>query len=223
MTYTPAPADSIAEAEISFYLRGQVSRMGKLLAHYELYKQIVGLPGAVAELGVYKGASLMRFAAFRALLENEDSRAIHGFDAFGAFPRDGVDDADDRAFIDRFEGERGEGIARADLEALFVEKRIGNVRLHEGNLFDTVPAALAAAPELRIALLHLDVDVYEPTAFALERLAPHMVPGGLILFDDYGMVAGATRAAEEFAGRRGLRFEKLPHYAVPAVLRMPGG
>lgn len=221
MTYMPAPAEDVAEAENTFYLRGQTGRIGKLLAHYELYREIADLPGAVVELGVYKGASLMRFAMFRGLIEHETSREIHGFDAFGAFPRDGVDDQADRAFIARFEEERGEGIDRDRLAGLFAEKRIGNVHLHKGNIFDTVPALLAQRPELRIALLHLDVDVYEPTAFALDRLLPHMVPGGLILFDDYGLVDGATRAGEEVAVRLRLRFEKLSLYSVPAFLRIP--
>ena len=222
MSYLPPPADAAAEAENCFYLRGGTGRMGKLLAHHALYREIADLPGAVMELGVYKGASLMRFAMFRELEEQEASREIHGLDAFGAFPRDGVDDAEDRAFIERFEGERGEGIARDTLIALLGEKGIGNVHLHQGNIFDTLPDLLARRPELRIALLHLDVDVYEPTAFALEQLVPRMVPGGLILFDDYSMVAGATRAADEVAARLRLRFEKLRLYAVPAFLRMPG-
>ncbi len=222
MTYIPAPADTVSEAENTFFLRGKVGRMGKLLAHFELYRQIIDMPGAVVELGVYKGASLMRFATFRSLLENDASREVHGFDAFGAFPLAGVASDADRAFIHDFERERGEGIARETLLELFADKGIGNVHLHQGNIFDTVPAYLDRRPELRIALLHLDVDVYEPTAFALERLMPAMVPGGLIVFDDYGLVAGATRAADEIAARHRLRFEKMRHYAVPAFLRMPG-
>ncbi|WP_431470579.1 TylF/MycF/NovP-related O-methyltransferase [Sphingosinithalassobacter sp. LHW66-3] len=222
MPYLPAPAEAAAEAENTFYLRGQVGRMGKLLAHLELYREIQGLPGALVELGVYKGASLMRFAMYRALLEHEGSREIHGLDAFGAFPRDGVDDASDRDFIERFEGERGEGIARATLAQLFAEKAIGNVHLHEGNVFETLPDLLARKPELRVALLHLDMDVYEPTAFAIEQLFPHMVPGGLILFDDYGLVAGATRAAEELVAREGLKLEKLPYHVAPSFVRLPG-
>lgn len=220
MPYIPAPAEAAAEAENTFYLRGKTGRIGKLLAHYELYRQIIDLPGAVVELGVYKGASLMRFAMFRSLIEHEDSREIHGLDMFGAFPRTGVEDGGDQAFIDRFEAERGEGISRDDLATLFDAKRIANVHLHAGDIFDTLPRLLAQRPELRIALLHLDVDVYEPTAFALDRLMSRMVPGGLVLFDDYGLVAGATRAAEEAAARHKLRFEKLPHYVIPAFLRV---
>jgi hypothetical protein len=221
MSYIPAPAEAVPEAENTLYLRGQVGRMGKLLAHLELYRKIQGMPGALVELGVYKGASLMRFAMFRALLEHETSREIHGLDAFGSFPRQGVGDAGDRAFIDQFEDERGEGISRELLLQLFADKAIGNVQLHQGNIFETLPDLLARRPELRIALLHLDMDVYEPTAFALDRLLSRMVPGGLVLFDDYGLVAGATRAADELVAKTGLKLEKLPYYAVPTFLRIP--
>ena len=221
MSYRPAPAECVAEAENLFYLRGAPGRLGKLLAHYEIYKQIVGLPGALVELGVYKGASLARFATFRSLLESDSSRAIHGFDAFGAFPRDGVSGPLDQAFIAEFEGGRGEGIAKSDLAAILDEKPFRNVHLHEGNIFDTLPRHLESEPALRIALLHLDLDVYEPTSFALDRLLPHMVRGGIVMFDDYGMVEGATRSADETVDRLGVRLEKLSLYAVPSFFRIP--
>ena len=219
--YAPGDAAGVYEAENHFYLRGHPSRLAKLLAHYELYKRLDGVPGAVVELGVYKGASLVRFATFRSVLENEDSRPIIGFDAFGAFPRGEVEGEADRAFIDRFEAAGGDGIGRADLEAVLADKAFGNVRLIEGNVFDTIPRFLDEAPATRIALLHLDMDVYEPTAFALDRLLPLMANGGIVAFDDYGLVEGATRAAEEAASRLGRAITKLPHYTIPAFFTMP--
>lgn len=221
MTYVPAPPSAAAEAENIFYLRAAPGRLGKLLAHYELYRRVAGLPGAIVELGVYKGASLMRFATFRALLEHGESRPIHAFDAFGAFPTAGVESAADRAFIAEFEEARGEGISRELLHALLADKGFGNVHLHAGDVFDTLPGFLADHPALRIALLHLDLDVFEPTAFAVEQLVPRMAPGGLILFDDYGFVEGATRVADDLARRLSAPLEKLPLYAAPTFLRMP--
>ena len=165
--YVPGSSVDAYEAENHFYLRGRPARLAKLLAHYELYRSIAGLPGAIVELGVYKGASLIRFATFRGLLENADSRPIVGFDAFGAFPRDRVTGEADQAFIDRFETAGGEGISRAGLEEILAEKGVANVDLVEGDVFDTLPAFLSDRPALKVALLHLDLDVYEPTAFAL--------------------------------------------------------
>src|ERR1017187_6372620 len=55
-------------------------------------------------------------------------------------------------------------------------------------------------PGLRIALLNLDVDLYEPTKAALESLYPLVVSGGIVLFDDYGWEQwpGASRAVDEY-------------------------
>ncbi|PWS35115.1 dTDP-6-deoxy-L-hexose 3-O-methyltransferase [Falsiroseomonas bella] len=217
-TYRIDMEADIYEVENTFHLRAPVGRMGKLLAQAELYRRITGLPGAVVECGVYKGASLMRLLAFRRLFETDESRTVIGFDAFGRFPvAEGEADA---GFIARFEAAGGPGIARADLEAAIAAKGFSNVALVEGDVFATLPAHLAAHPELRVALLHLDMDVAAPTRFALEQLAPRMVPGGLVLFDDYGVVAGATAVADAFAAARGLRLQKLPFYAVPAFVVM---
>ncbi|TAK34517.1 MAG: dTDP-6-deoxy-L-hexose 3-O-methyltransferase, partial [Lysobacteraceae bacterium] len=115
-SYRP-PADiDIWDAENVFYLKSHPSRLAKLLSHYEIYKQVQGLPGAIVECGVYKGASLTRFASFRALLENDHGRSIYGFDAFGAFPTAGVQSEADQEFITQFESAAGGGIPRSDLE-----------------------------------------------------------------------------------------------------------
>ncbi|MDP5281079.1 TylF/MycF/NovP-related O-methyltransferase [Sphingomonas sp. DG1-23] len=219
--YVPDSTVDAYEAENSFYLRSHPSRMAKLLAHYELYRKITHLPGAVVEMGVYKGASLMRFATFRNILENPHSRPLIGFDAFGAFPRDEVAGTEDREFIERFETAGGPGISRDDLTALIAEKRFDNISLVEGNIFETLPAFLESKPALKIALLHLDLDVYEPTAFVLQRLLPHMVRGGLVVFDDYGMVEGATRAADAICAELGVTMAKLSNYEIPAYFTVP--
>lgn len=219
--YVPAKAADVYEAENTFYLRSHPSRMAKLLAHYELYRSITDLPGAVVELGVYKGASLIRFATFRSMFENPYSRPIIGFDAFGAFPRGEVMGETDNAFIERFEATGGEGIAREVLEDILAEKGFDNVQLVAGNVFDTIPDFLENNPAQKIALLHLDLDVYEPTAFSLEKLLPRMVRGGLVVFDDYTLVEGATHAADEMCERLGVKMAKLPNYCIPAFFTVP--
>ena len=219
--YSPDPDLDPYEAENAFYLQSHPSRIAKLLAHYELYRKIVGLPGSLIEAGVYKGASLMRFAAIRALLENDYSRPLVGFDAFGSFPRTAVSGEEDQTFIDEFESRGGPGIARDRLSSLFAEKGYANIALHEGDIFDTLPAYLRQKPATKVAFLHLDLDVYEPTAFVLKTLAPHMVRGGLIVFDDYGMVKGATRAADELGAELSLEIGKLSNYEIPAFIVMP--
>jgi hypothetical protein len=203
--------------ENAFYLTSQVTRLGKMLAHYELYKSIVNLPGHIVECGVYKGASLVRFSTFREVLESPYSRKIIGFDAFGKFP--GQDDADDRKFIERHEREAGPGIPVDELRAVFTHKSLTNYELVQGDICETVPRYLTEHPELKVALLHVDVDVYKPSVVILNSLYDRVVRDGLVVLDDYGTVAGETNAIDEFFEGRKVCIRKLPISHVPAYVR----
>ena len=67
--------------------------------------------------------------------------------------------------------------------------------------------------------MHLDMDVMEPTNFALEHLYERVVPGGLIVFDDYNVAAGETISVDKFLKKHKLKVEKLPFYSVPSFIR----
>jgi len=75
-------------------------------------------------------------------------------------------------------------------------------RFVEGDVLQTLQSR---RPE-RIALLRLDTDWYESTAGELAVLYPLLVPGGVIIIDDYGHFEGARRAVDEYfspaSGRR---------------------
>lgn len=205
------------EYENGYHVTSHPSRLGKVLAHYELYKTILHLPGHVVECGVYKAASLIRFATFRHLLESPWSRKIVAFDAFGAFPPQ--PDADDQRFIEQFEREGGPGMSVADVEAVLNYKSFPNCELVEGDICETVPRYLAEHPAFKIALLHIDVDVYRPTAVILGHLYDRIVRGGLVVFDDFGIVAGETRAIDEFFLGQDVVIEKLPIAHTPSFVR----
>ncbi len=64
------------EYENNFYLSCDSSRIGKVLAHYELFKIANYLPGSIVECGVFKGASLSRFSMMRELFGNSSSKKL---------------------------------------------------------------------------------------------------------------------------------------------------
>ena len=64
----------------------------------------------------------------------------------------------------------------------------------EGLVQTTIPAQ---APD-RIALLRLDTDLYDSTLHELEHLYPRLTTGGVLIVDDYGKIAGATKAVDEY-------------------------
>lgn len=173
--------------------------MGNIIAHYELYKKIINLPGALVELGVFKGGSIIQFATFRELLENERSRKIIGFDIFGEFPESNTIESD-KNFVKTFARSNGvyEFLTEEEVYKSLEHKNIRNVELVKGDIRQTVPEYVKNHPELRISLLHIDTDVYEPSKVGLEVLFDRVVRGGLIVFDDYATVEGETIAVEEF-------------------------
>ena len=61
---------------------------------------------------------------------------------------------------------------------------------------------------MRISLLHVDTDIYEPAKVALEYLYDRVVKGGIIVSDDY-TVAGETKAIDEFLKDKKLEIHKL--------------
>lgn len=202
--------------ENGFYWFTGPDRLHKLLAHYEIYKMVTGIPGDVLELGVFKGLSLLRWATFRQALEVDHSRKIIGFDAFGAFPREKVSGPDDIKFIERFENDAGDGLKKEEVAKIIRNKGFANIELCEGDILTTLPAYLEMNPQLRIALLHLDMDVEKPTELALSLLFERLVPNGVIVIDDYNAVAGATKAVDAFLRENKLSLRKLPFYSVPS-------
>ena len=66
-------------------------------------------------------------------------------------------------------------------------------------------AYAAERPGLRIALLNLDFDVYEPTIAALEALYDRVVPGGIVTLDEYAVHNWReSDAFDDFRKARGL-------------------
>ena len=70
----------------------------------------------------------------------------------------------------------------------------GPIHYVQGKVEDTVPGA---GPE-QIALLRLDTDWYESTLHELVHFFPRLVPGGVLIIDDYGWWKGARKAVDEY-------------------------
>jgi hypothetical protein len=207
--------------ENGFYLTCENSRIAKMLNHLEIYEQITDLAGDILEFGVYKGTSLVRFLTYRNLLESEDSRRVFGFDIFGKFP-DELKLESDRKFVENFEGAGGYGISQEELEMHLQNKGFRNYELFAGDIMKTLPEFLEKYPARRISMIHIDVDVYEPSKFILEQLWDRLVPGGIVMLDDYATVEGETLAVEEFFKDkphliRKPRFNYIPTYIVKEI------
>lgn len=206
------------EYENNFYLSCGINRISKVLAHYELFKMIQEVPGAIVECGVFKGVSLARFTVFRDLFSNPYSKKIIGFDTFGQFPE--TDFTDDKYFREKFIHNAGsESISKEQLIEVLERKGTGRaVELVEGNVIETVPEYVKKHPELRISLLNLDTDIYEPAKVILEHLYPRIVRGGILILDDYGTFPGETQAVEEYFAGQEVEIRKFPFCMTPCYI-----
>lgn len=204
--------------ENGFYLSCDVTRLSKVLAQYELFKATLDVPGAIVECGVFKGASLVRLAMFRELFSQAFSKKLIGFDTFAKFPETAF--GPDIGVRDRFVNDAGEESISADqlMDALRHKHCDRFVELVAGDIRETVPAYVAAHPELRVSILHLDTDVYEPAVVILEHMYPRLEPGGVLILDDYGVFPGETRAVDEYFKEGRPRIRKFPFCMTPCYL-----
>jgi O-methyltransferase len=161
-----------------------------------------GIGGDMVECGVWRGGSMLAVA--RTLVDEGDTgRELYLFDTFTHMPPPGPEDIDFRgrpAFKDFEPGvkmpELYDYIPKDEVRALIEGTGYPKERIHlvEGLVENTVPAA---APD-QIALCRLDTDWYESTLHELTHLWPRLVPGGILLVDDYGHYLGARKAVDEY-------------------------
>lgn len=198
------------EYENGFYATADPSRFSKILTHLEFFKQTSNVRGEIVEIGIFKGNSFFRWIKFRDLLEQTNSRKIIGFDIFGDFPEAKFEgDKHNRdAFVAETNG--GESISLEEINELLNQQGLNkNVDIVEGDILVTLDIYLDKNPHLKISLLHIDVDLYEPTKHILEKLFDKVTKGGIIIFDDYGAFAGTNKAVDDFF-RNNVEIKKLP-------------
>lgn len=149
-----------------------------------------GVDGLVLECGVFRGESL-RFLAKRHAGE------VHGFDSFEGLPDDWT-----------YSQKQG----RFSLGGQAPEFSEPNVRVYPGWFDATLPPFLAAHAGA-VRFLHVDCDIYSSTKTALDLLAPRLVRGSIVVFDEYlgypSWQQHEFRAFQEFVAARELRYRYI--------------
>jgi O-methyltransferase len=144
------------------------------------------LDGDFAECGVCRGGTALLVA--RLLNTSARDRRFFLFDSFEGLPSPNVDHdnyykAGDFAFEDA-EAIRG-------MLSFF-----DGITLKKG----WMPQTFQGLEHNRFSFVHIDVDFYQPAIDCCDFFYPRLVPGGVIVFDDYGFPScrGEKDAADEF-------------------------
>ena len=205
--------------------------LARFLTHYEIFKKIFNLPGVIIDLGVYRGASTFTWAKLCEIFCPTDIRKIvYGFDTFKGFPGlskyDGKEDVrNDRKPGGYFAGTSIEKDLLLAQKAMNYDRHIkhkARIVFVKGDVSKTIPQFITKKGNgLKIALLNLDLDLYEPTKIALEYFVPRMTRGGVIVADEYAVdtFGGETKAIDEYFvknfGRRP-KVKKFPWHSNPS-------
>lgn len=161
--------------------------------------------GLILEFGVFQGRTIRHIAG-------KTSDIIHGFDSFTGLPSLWRD-----------------GYPAGVFEVNSLPDVPTNVTLHKGLFEDSLPTfLLESAPDDRpVRYLHVDCDLYSSTNTVLSLLQSRIVPGSVIVFDEYfnypGWERGEYRSFQEFVRRTGLTYEYLTynrfHEQVAVIIR----
>ena len=197
------------------YVRRQ--HLKRFLTFYELYKKIIPIKGSIVELGVFRGFSLSTWAKLSAIMEPENIiRKIYGFDTFSGFPN--LHKKDDNK---KYKHKVGHFFTKSHEELLELNKaynmdkflgHINKVELIKGDCKKTIPKFLDKNPHLLISMLFIDLDLYEPTKYALKYFLPRMHKGSILAFDelDNPQWPGETLALLESMNITNLKIETIP-------------
>ena len=167
------------------------SALAKVLFLNELYELILDKPGVIVEFGTWWGQNLVLFENLRALYEPFNaSRRIIGFDTFEGYPD--VSDKDRRSDTIVEGGYTVTPDYDAYLDELlrYHEENnvLGNIRKSElvkGDVSKTVKPYFKEHPELVVALAYFDMALYKPSKAAFEAIKPHLVPGSVLMLDEF--------------------------------------
>lgn len=156
-----------------------------------------GIEGDFVECGVAAGGSSALLAG--CARRQGGRRRVWCFDTFSGMPEPGPEDRA-RNGVTAEDSGWGTGTCsapeRSVIEAATLFGAADRLVLRKGLFQETLP--LAANEIGPIALLHLDGDWYDSTRCCIERLWPHVMPGGFLQVDDYGHWEGCRRAIDEF-------------------------
>jgi len=200
----------------------------KLLAYYELFKIIQDMPGSIIELGVFRGAGVF---TWNHLLETfcpgDRLRQVYGFDHFEGYTKFQQEDGDlGSYFEDALEGDymgSSYDIVKK-LQLLHNNDSyfpgIIRTQIIPGNIKETIPVFVKENPGLRVSLLMIDVNLFEPLKAAFDYLYDLVLHGGVIAVSGYSAIPwkGEATAIETFFKERGLsqpKMQKFPWSTVP--------
>jgi O-methyltransferase len=165
------------------FQKGDLLSLEELIKIGQLVEEANKLQGDIAEVGVYRGSSALMIA------ENKINKQLLLFDTFKGLPEKSESDEEIK---DLSKGNFACWLSTVQ-ERL---KDFKDIEYYQGLFPQETGKAIKGRA---FSFVHLDVDLYQPTADSLELFWKQLVPKGMILIHDYPNLKGIKKAVDSFA------------------------
>lgn len=201
--------DSILACGVDKKTARRIFQFEKFLETRNL-RDFAGKQAIIVEAGVGNGSTL----TFLLKLQNYlgDKRAIYAFDSFEGFPKGSQNDSEE--FLRHGKPEYKNftlSFVRAKLKSHDIsEDDMSRVEFIKG----FIPDSLVSFNGAGISLLNCDLDLYKPTKDTLNFFWPYIVPGGVVMLDEYDIATdqvkwpGAKKAIDEFCEEMSIQLHR---------------
>jgi hypothetical protein len=185
------PKEDVYQSFNNFIFSDDTKLLGKMLHRFQHFLNVKELPGDIVEIGVFKGSGVASFSKFIDIYCPNSNKKVIGFDIFDTNEAESILNKDsdlDKECMNIVYN-------RVDSNELSLESvtdRIENTKISsdkyelvKGDVEVSILKYLEENPGFRISMLYIDVDLDRPTYFALKHLWDRILPGGVVLFDEF--------------------------------------
>jgi hypothetical protein len=186
--------------------------------------EAAGVPGTIVEAGCALGGSTVVLGSVK-----HRERPLRAYDVFGLIPPPSdADGADIHARYDTVVQGEARGIGgdkyygyqdnlrdkvANTLRSFGLDLEACHIELVQGLFQDTLRV------DGPVALAHIDADWYESVKTCVERIEPHLSPGGVLVIDDYGHWSGCRKAVDEYFADKRDRYDFVQRARLHIVRR----
>jgi len=171
--YYDGPKDLI----FNFPVYAGAPNLARSFAFYELYKQVMDCAGHIADIGSFKGRTLLQFAKMVEIFEGANYTEVHGFDWFKGMHQE------------QYDQNKGEVKYVGDyerLKALISAQGLdGFTSITKIDLTTELGDFFEKYPHIRYKLIYLDCGIPEVLESCLKYFWPRLVTGGILILDHY--------------------------------------
>lgn len=221
--HSSPPPDSLYESFNSFIFSKDVRVFGKLLFRNHFYNATKHIPGDIVEVGVFKGSGVASWLKILKVFDSQTNKKVVGFDFFSKsevteYTSNVKCGEELKKVVDRVDGDElsQEAITDKLINAGF---NSSSFLLVPGNIKISTRDFVCKNLGFRISVLYLDVDLGEPTYYALINLWDRIIPGGYIVFDEYEYHSfDESAGVEKFLKERELEYSiETTHFVCPTA------